>query len=64
MDGLAARCKEEIGGKPKCIATGGLANLVGRSCNEIDLVDEFLTLKGLRLLWERNRTSKPDPRAS
>lgn len=55
VDGLARRCKEELGGEPRCIATGGLANLVGRAATEIDLVDEFLTLKGLRLLWERNR---------
>ena len=57
VDGLARRCKDEIGGKPKCVATGGLANLISRSCTEIDLVDDFLTLKGLRLLWERNRAA-------
>lgn len=55
VDGLARRCKEEMGVRATCIATGGLANLVGRACDEIDLVDEHLTLKGLRLLWERNR---------
>ena len=58
VDGLARRCKEELGGTPRCIATGGLANLVGRACVEIDEVDEHLTLKGLRLLWERNRATK------
>lgn len=62
VDGLARRCKEEMGGNPKCVATGGLANLVGRSCAEIDLVDEFLTLKGLRLLWERNRPARTEAR--
>lgn len=55
VDGLARRCKEELGGQVRCVATGGLSNLVGRACAEIDLVDEHLTLKGLRLLWERNR---------
>ena len=64
VDGLARRCKEEVGGAPLCIATGGLANLVGRACVEIDRVDEFLTLKGLRLLWERNRTQKVEPRST
>ncbi len=58
VDGLARRCKAEIGGNPRCVATGGLANLVGRACVEIDQVDEHLTLKGLRLLWERNRVTK------
>jgi type III pantothenate kinase len=54
VDGLAARCKKELGGKPRCVATGGLANLVGGACSEVDAVDEFLTLQGLRLLWARN----------
>ena len=55
VDELARRCKAELGGQARCVATGGLANLIGRSCAEIDEVDEFLTLKGLWLLWERNR---------
>lgn len=58
VDGLARRCKDEIGGNPRCVATGGLANLIGRACGEIDVVDEHLTLKGLRLLWERNRPAR------
>jgi type III pantothenate kinase len=52
VDGLARRCKEELGGA-RCIATGGLSNLVGRACAEIDEVDEALTLQGLRLCYER-----------
>jgi type III pantothenate kinase len=38
----------------KCIATGGLANLIGSACDEIEEVDDDLTLQGLRILWERN----------
>ena len=53
VDGLARRCKDELGGEVPCIATGGLANLVGRACKEIDEVDEHLTLEGLRLWFER-----------
>ena len=55
VDGLARRCKEElrVGDLPvRCIATGGLSNLVGRACVEIDEVDEALTLHGLRLCYE------------
>lgn len=55
VDGLARHCKTELGGgRPvPCIATGGLSNLVGRACVEIDEVDEHLTLQGLRLCFER-----------
>jgi type III pantothenate kinase len=53
VDGLARRCKEELGPQVRCVATGGLSNLVGRACVEIDEVDESLTLHGLRLCFER-----------
>jgi len=60
VDGLARRCKEELrarydGAKVPCIATGGLANLIGAACEEVDEVDLDLTLHGLRVLWELNR---------
>lgn len=53
VDGLARRCKEDLGGNVRCIATGGLSNLIGRACAEIDDVDEYLTLQGLRIWFER-----------
>ena len=58
VDGLARRCKAELsrdGAPIRCLATGGLANLIGRACEEIDEVDNNLTLDGLRLLWELNQ---------
>jgi len=57
VDGLARRCKAELsknGAAVPCLATGGLANLIGRACDEIDEVDNDLTLDGLRMLWELN----------
>jgi type III pantothenate kinase len=51
---LARRCKAEFDVHPRCIATGGLARLIGGACDEIDDHDEHLTLMGLRILWERN----------
>jgi type III pantothenate kinase len=51
---LARRCKEEFAVHPRCIATGGLARLIGGACDEIDDHDEHLTLLGLRILWDRN----------
>ncbi len=55
VDGIAARCKAELGGEVPYVATGGLANLVSGDSQEIDRVDDYLTLRGLRILWERNR---------
>jgi len=59
VDGLAARCKAELSAQSggvhvRCVATGGLANLLGTACGEIDEIDDDLTLRGLSILWERN----------
>jgi type III pantothenate kinase len=40
--------------EPKVIATGGLASLIANESESIDIVDPFLTLKGLRLIYKRN----------
>lgn len=55
MDGLASRCRAELGPDTRCIATGGLANVFAQDSKEIERVDEFLTLVGLRILYDRNR---------
>ncbi len=55
VDGVAARCKAELGGEVPCVATGGLSRLLAADSKEIDHVDDSLTLRGLQILWERNR---------
>lgn len=55
VEGIVKRIKEELGRATLSIATGGLAPLIGASTNEIDIVDEMLTLDGLRLIYERNQ---------
>ncbi len=54
VDSLAQRCQAELGGSPKVVATGGLANLVATESAVIEEVDAYLTLRGLALLFERN----------
>lgn len=55
VDALVRRMRNELGGRPKVVATGGLARLVAAECETVDLVDDGLTLKGLRLFWESVR---------
>jgi type III pantothenate kinase len=58
VDGLLARLISEIGETPSIVATGGLADLLGKSSERITAIDPHLTLQGLRLLDERNRPGR------
>jgi type III pantothenate kinase len=55
VDGLVGRFRDELGGEAGVIATGGLAGVVAPHCRTIERVEPWLTLEGLRLIWERNR---------
>jgi type III pantothenate kinase len=53
IEGIVSRIKAERGEAMKVIATGGLAPLYGQATNAIDKVDPDLTIRGLRLIYER-----------
>jgi type III pantothenate kinase len=55
VDEIVGRIREELGVEARAIATGGLADLVAPHSRTIESVDPFLTLDGLRLVWELNR---------
>ena len=55
VEGMVARFREELGPAMKVIATGGLAELVAQETAILDIIAPWLTLDGLRLIWEMNR---------
>jgi type III pantothenate kinase len=55
VDGIVERIRGELGSEAQTVATGGLADLIAPHARTIDRIDPFLTLEGLRLVWERNR---------
>ncbi|HEX9638579.1 MAG TPA: type III pantothenate kinase [Acidobacteriota bacterium] len=57
VEGMVARFKAELGTSCKVVGTGGLAELISGGTRAIEIVDPWLTLKGLRLIHELNRTA-------
>ncbi|RFU66943.1 type III pantothenate kinase [Peribacillus saganii] len=55
VEGIVKKMKEQSAPEPTVIATGGLAALISKESDIIDIVDPFLTLKGLQLIYKRNK---------
>ena len=54
MDGIVDAIRGELG-DAQTVATGGMADLIVPHARTLEKVDPFLTLEGVRLIWERNR---------
>jgi type III pantothenate kinase len=55
VEGMVARFRSELGDEMKAIATGGLAEVIARETDSIQITAPWLTLDGLRMIWEINQ---------
>jgi len=61
VDSMVRRIIEELGPDTRVLATGGLASRIAAETKTIERVEPFLTLEGLRILFEKNRPERGDP---
>ncbi len=55
VEGMVARFRSELGSEMKVVATGGLAKVVAKETDVIDVIAPWLTLDGLRIIWDLNQ---------
>jgi type III pantothenate kinase len=54
VDGIVERIRKELTAEAQTVATGGLADLIVPHARTLERIDPFLTLEGVRLVWQRN----------
>jgi type III pantothenate kinase len=54
VEGMVARFRKELGPEMKVIGTGGLADVIAKETKAIEIIAPWLTLDGLRMIWEMN----------
>jgi len=64
VDGILELLLAEMGADTHVIATGGLGSMIGTNSKYIKHVDDFLTLDGLRIIWERNASARRESPAA
>src|SRR6202047_3160653 len=64
VDGILELLLAELGQETRVIATGGLGPMIGTGSKYIKNVDDFLTLEGLRIIWERNGSGRKESAAA
>lgn len=55
VEGMVVRFRRELGDKMKVIATGGLAELISKQTSTIQIIAPWLTLDGLKIIWDLNQ---------
>ncbi|HSC49952.1 MAG TPA: type III pantothenate kinase, partial [Gaiellaceae bacterium] len=58
VDGIVERIRDELGVDAQTIATGGLADLIVPHARTLATIDPFLTLEGVRIIWQRNHDER------
>jgi type III pantothenate kinase len=58
VDGMVSRFRTELGPEMKTIGTGALVELIARETHSIDIIEPWLALKGLKIIYEMNRSGR------
>jgi type III pantothenate kinase len=60
IDAIVGKFRQELGAKARVIGTGGIVDWIASQTDTIDVIDPFLTLDGLRIIYEKNRETRPE----